>query len=128
MRKFLCCCSGGKVRSVAAKYILNDRHGLKGVLAVGLDKTDADTLAMLFDWADVILVVGEGGLVGKVPAGWQSKVRHLDVGEDTYHNYANGKLNEKLGCLLSPLVVSRDDRGVLVSEGAPPRDLHGTAT
>lgn len=93
----LCCCSGGKVRSVAAKYLLEDEFGYSRVLTCGLDKTHPDVLDMLIDWADYVIVVGEQRLMDKLmeiqPIG---QYIHINVGEDTYGHYGHPKLLEQV--------------------------------
>ena len=53
--KILCVCRSGYVRSVGTKRELNKR-GYDNVLSVGSYITPIDTLKMLCEWADVILL------------------------------------------------------------------------
>lgn len=79
--RILCVCDEGNNRSVhfghPLKYWGND------VLTLGLNKNEADTQAMLFEWADVILLTAATQLA-KVPWDCRPKVLLLDVGEDHY--------------------------------------------
>ncbi len=102
--RVLCCCSGGQVRSVGCRYLLCDAWGMQKVLACGLDKNDAETLEMLFRWADVILVVGEQRLADKIPAEHRAKMYHLDIGLDTYRNCFSRELHDKLAPKLQALL------------------------
>ena len=102
--KVLCCCAGGKVRSVSAKYVLEDRLGFRRVLSVGLEKLGPEDLEVLFAWADRVLVVGEEALVKKIPPQWGAKVLHVDVGPDVYFTYFNPALMARVGPELDRLV------------------------
>jgi predicted protein tyrosine phosphatase len=103
--RVLCCCSGGQVRSVAARKVLCDDFGLKAVLACGLEKNDPDTLRMLFNWADVVIVVGENHLFRLVPEEFLAKAVHLSIGGDRWGNCFDPNLNRLLKALLKSLVA-----------------------
>ena len=53
--KILCVCRVGRIRSVGTKRELNNR-GYNNVLSVGGLKVSVDTLNMLCEWADTILL------------------------------------------------------------------------
>jgi hypothetical protein len=53
--KILCVCRSGYYRSVQTKKSLNKR-GYNDVLSVGSDLVSRETLDMLCDWADIILL------------------------------------------------------------------------
>ena len=53
--KILCICRSGTYRSVETKYSLNKR-GYYNVLSVGGLIVSRETLKMLFEWADIILL------------------------------------------------------------------------
>lgn len=100
--KILCCCSGGKVRSIGAKFVLEDVYGFKNILTAGLDKTHPETLNMLFDWAEVILIVGETDLMNKIS---NPKAIHLDVGVDRFGCYNNADLYKLLRQMIRKLII-----------------------
>ncbi|MBN9520849.1 hypothetical protein J0H58_20400 [bacterium] len=102
--KYLCCCQGGKVRSVAAKYILNDELGQRAVLTVGLEKTDESTVNMLCEWAELVLVVATPEVALLVPAAHWDKVVLLDVGPDVYGRYNHPSLLKKVRPLVEAVV------------------------
>jgi predicted protein tyrosine phosphatase len=101
--KVLCCCAGGKVRSVAAKYVLEDEHQLPNVLVAGLEKNGPETLDMLFRWADHILVVGDTDLLERVPELFRSKRVFLGVGKDRWGHYDHADLLRVLRRLIAEL-------------------------
>jgi hypothetical protein len=74
------------------------------VLCCGLDKNARDVVELLCAWADVIFVAGEPELLARVPRSASSKVRHLNVGEDSYHTYSHPRLLSQLRVMLAPNV------------------------
>ncbi len=54
LRRALCVCDSGAVRSVTLQRMLTKRGWQ--ALAVGVDDHDKDTLRMLVDWADIVYV------------------------------------------------------------------------
>lgn len=101
--RILCCCSGGKVRSIAAKYLLEDYLDCTDVLAVGLNKAAPVTLEMLCSWSQHILVCGQKKLTKLVPADYRGKVIHLDIGADVWGTCYHPKLLRKLEPMLKGL-------------------------
>ena len=53
--KILCVCGKGNCRSVGTRICLNNR-GYANVIAIGTTNTSMNTLAMLWNWADLILL------------------------------------------------------------------------
>ena len=100
--KVVCICRGGQVRSVAARFILADRHGLRKVLACGWEKNDPETVAMLCEWADAVLVVGSASDWNLPTA--KDKTVLLDIGPDRWGHYGNGELVGVLTPLIERLV------------------------
>ncbi len=81
--KWMCVCQGGNVRSGALKNILNYNFG-QDALSVSAEKNSAETLAMLYDWADRVV-----WLTPDVKQWWPSrlslsKVALVDVGPDRF--------------------------------------------
>ena len=64
--RILCVCRSGLVRSVGTKRVLNKR-GYHDVLSVGGLIVSLNTLNMLCEWADIILLAKptHGKLIGK---------------------------------------------------------------
>lgn len=54
--KILTMCAGGQVRSVGLKYRLTYHHGHEA-LACGQDSNSPETIEMLCEWADYIVVM-----------------------------------------------------------------------
>jgi predicted protein tyrosine phosphatase len=100
--KIVCICRGGQVRSVAARHILADRYGFKKVLSCGWEKNDSDTVQMLCDWADYILIVGS-------TMHWRfstplPKTKLIDIGPDIWGSYNHPDLLAKLESKIKELL------------------------
>jgi hypothetical protein len=87
--KILCCCEGGNTRSVTLatllKYRFRDPSRSAGydVLTCSLGKNDSETLDMLFEWADRILVV-EPDMVKEIPEKHHVATRVIPLGRDIW--------------------------------------------
>ena len=92
--KFLCCCAWGQVRSVATRsYLLH--KGYTSTIACGLDINSPSVLKMLENWADFVLICGEGNLLVKAQRIFpQRQLVHINVGNDTYGHYDHPVLKE----------------------------------
>ena len=96
--KILCICHGGRVRSVALRYILTDHLGFTDTLAAGLTKNSPETISILCEWADTIFL-----LVDDKPdflEAHQDKIRYLDIGPDIWGSPNDIGLIQKLKQLL----------------------------
>jgi predicted protein tyrosine phosphatase len=82
--KFLCVCEGGNVRSVSLAFALKYPYGMEA-LACGWRSACQETLAMLCQWADRIIVM-QPNFAEKLPPGFEEKVRCVDVGPDRFGN------------------------------------------
>ena len=91
--KFLCLCRGGNVRSVCLAWHLKDRG--HEAISAGFDYLSADTLSMLFNWADKIVVM-QPEFSGLIPLELTHKVMICDVGEDRYGNPMNRELKDQV--------------------------------
>ena len=98
--KIVCCCGAGQVRSVATRKIFNDDFHFTNVLAAGMESNSMETLRMLFEWADHIIIIGEVGLYNKVPQEYRVKSTHFNIGQDIWIN----PFHLQLRALLMPLV------------------------
>ncbi len=98
--KVVTMCQGGHVRSVGLKYKLTYEYGHE-VLACGWESNTPETRAMLFNWADVIVIM-QSKFEQYIPAEFHNKpdgTRKLycyDVGEDNYHNPFHPSLQANL--------------------------------
>jgi len=81
-QRVLCVCQGGNCRSVHLAYLLKYRYGVDA-LAVGFEKNSQETLNLLCQWADAIIVV-EGKYRDNIADEWFEKVHVMDVGEDQW--------------------------------------------
>jgi hypothetical protein len=94
--KILCCCYGGNSRSVSLAMLLKINHGQRDVLAVGLGHTSEPTKRMLFDWADVVVVVGERELFELLPHDVYPKTVWVNIGPDRWCNPTHPDLTSRL--------------------------------
>ena len=91
--KILTVCHQGNCRSVATRWCLIKR-GYRNVISTGCMSTNPETLQMLCDWADKILVAKPKH--GKpLPDNAQDKIdKRFTIGEDLWHNPMNKKLQD----------------------------------
>lgn len=82
--KILTMCRGGHVRSVGAKFLLSYKYGHE-VLACGWESNSDETLEMLFDWADFIIVMKDE-FMQYVPKKYKGKTFCYHVGRDIFGN------------------------------------------
>jgi predicted protein tyrosine phosphatase len=82
MKKFLCVCEGGNVRSRALAYILHDLRGQEAI-SIGWRWASEETMSMLCDWADVIVIM-QPSMSEKIHQRFWSKLKCIDVGQDNY--------------------------------------------
>lgn len=80
--KILIMCAGGNVRSVGLKYLLKYQYGHEA-LACGQDANSAETIDMLCQWADYIIVVAEEYLKF-IPEQHSNKLFCYNIGEDRF--------------------------------------------
>lgn len=96
-------CQGGNSRSVACGYLLKYEYGIDAV-ACSYERNSAETLKMLFDWSDAIIVM-ETYMTQHIPDPYKDKMYILDVGEDRWCNSLHPDLLAKLRPMLQKLVV-----------------------
>ena len=78
----LCVCQRGNSRSVALAYIFKDVYG-QDALAMGISAASDDTKSMLYEWADIIILVDQK-YEDEIPAEYKKKLQIWDVGSDKY--------------------------------------------
>ena len=88
--KVLTVCHGGNVRSVALAYVLTKMVDADAI-ACGWSTNTPQTIAMLCDWADRIIVVQEH-YREKIPKKYRDKVSVYDVGRDRWLNSLDPQL------------------------------------
>ncbi len=81
-KKILCVCRGGVSRSNGMASLLKYGAG-HDAIAAGFEGNEPETLDMLFQWAEIIIVMREW-FKTKIPDRYHNKVRIIDVGEDVY--------------------------------------------
>ncbi len=93
-------CQGGHVRSVGLKYLLRYKYG-HDVIACGWEANTPETRAMLFSWADIIVIM-EKHFLEHIPQEFHNKEdgsRKLfcyDVGPDRFMNPFHPELQQML--------------------------------
>ena len=82
-RRFLCVCQGGNVRSAALKHILN--YGFQQeALSCSAEKNSPETLRLLCDWADYVVLMSPEMLRWWPEGLARDKLCLVDVGPDSY--------------------------------------------
>jgi hypothetical protein len=97
--KIVCMCRAGMVRSVAMKSILHRYLG-HDTLACGFETNSPEALALLFDWADAIVILSVPFL-DYVPVELLHKTHIFDVGDDVWGNPFAEELRVRLVELLN---------------------------
>jgi len=82
--KVLTICSAGTVRSVSLAHVLKSCYGVDAI-PTGHDLNSQETLDMLSDWADLIVVM-QPHFAADLPARNAKKVVIVDVGPDVWGN------------------------------------------
>lgn len=94
-KRILCICRGGASRSVGLRNVLTWANGHDGI-AAGFEGNTPETLEMLYNWAEIIIVAREW-FKTQIPEKWHYKLRFLELGEDIYfspHPELYNKCNE----------------------------------
>lgn len=80
--KILCVCEHGNNRSVNFAQRLKYKYKAD-TISIGLTTTSQETLAMLYKWADYI-IIPEKRLRQLMPDGFDEKIKYFEVGEDHF--------------------------------------------
>lgn len=90
--KILAVCNGGNCRSVTlASMIKQDDHSVEAI-PIGVRTSSQETIRLLADWADKIVVVADGPIINKFPKGYENKLIHIDIGKDKWVQAMHPKL------------------------------------
>ncbi len=82
--KILTICAAGNSRSVCLAWLLKQKYK-KEAIAIGMGNSSLDTIKMLCEWADtIILTTREGGHPYLKSPEVKDKVLFCDVGRDRY--------------------------------------------
>jgi hypothetical protein len=120
--RILTICERGINRSVHLAWLLKFRGRVGAVfkhevIPIGPPTLQPDTLTMLYDWADVIIITDKRLTV---PDEYQAKVKIYDVGPDTYKHHFNGQLLEKLyNYIQGDPAFNQEDVGISSMETKP---------
>ncbi len=93
--KILTLCDQGNNRSVQFAHLL--KYWNNDTLSAGLKTTSVETLTMLYEWADIIILTED---VQVIPDKYSEKALLLNVGPDTYPRPFNPMLHKKAKELL----------------------------
>ena len=103
--KVLTLCQWGLTRSVAIRHILILELGVDSI-AAGIEKNSRETLRMLGEWADVVIVAAEDLIdhekMEEIPPG---KIIPLNLGNDIWQNPRHDDLWRKAKGQLGPLMA-----------------------
>lgn len=83
------------MRSVALADVLKLHFEPTDVLTAGIDFNTSETLDMLYQWADTIVVMQQH-YRDKIPKKYRSKVLTCEVGPDTYGTPKNSSLIDRV--------------------------------
>jgi hypothetical protein len=87
--KILTLCQRGNNRSVILATLLKEEHGLKDVIPAGVDTLTPETLEMLCDWANhIILTTSEI----TIPDKYSGKFIYINVGPDRVGHTHNAEM------------------------------------
>lgn len=99
--KILCVCQMGNVRSVGTRRRLN-RRGYPNVIAIGAENTGQETLRMLCNWADIILIA-EPHQRELLPTGRKKVDMVFTIGPDVYGNPVKQSLQDIIKAQLNKI-------------------------
>lgn len=105
--KILCVCDQGNNRAVHFSSIL--KYEGHETIPIGLATTSAETLEMLFQWADLILCTDTTQVI---PPPYQTKYRLYNVGQDRYPRPFNRQLYLKVKKLLQQKPIQKGGKNV----------------
>lgn len=88
--KILALCAAGNVRSASLSATLRFSYN-KDALSAGLERNSTETLLMLMEWADRIVIMEEK-MRAQVPPRFNPKLLVCEVGPDSYGSPFNPKL------------------------------------
>ncbi len=95
VKKFLCVCSAGSVRSVSLATALKTHFG-QDAIAVGVHKNGQEVIKLLCDWADYIILMTPQFKKLLPKEIDESKIRIVDVGADVWGNPFDVNLHRPL--------------------------------
>lgn len=96
--KIVCVCQGGNSRSVACAYLLKYKYKTDA-LACGWQGNRRNTLDMLYEWADKIVLM-QHEFDCRIPEEFRRKVEFVDVGPDVWCNGLHPDLLQKCDTIL----------------------------
>ncbi len=91
-------CRGGNVRSVAAKFLLHVKYG-HDVLACGFEFNTPETVKMLCEWADYIVVMKDE-FCKEIPIEFKDKMVCYHVGPDRFGYAFHPELQQMIDTMI----------------------------
>lgn len=104
--KYLIVCDGGNVRSNALGFHLKWHHN-KEAIAIGRLYMSPETLEMMSNWADKIVLM-QPHMSESIPASYHEKVVVVDVGVDRFGINIHPELNTMVSQAAQWLVEQED--------------------
>ena len=92
--KILTLCMRGNSRSVALSYYLKEKLGHESI-AAGMTSSSRETRKMLYEWADLIILVIGDRCKHWIPEEYWHKLEVWNVGRDVYFRKFDNRLMEK---------------------------------
>ena len=93
--KILCVCQHGANRSVVLATLLKLEYGYPDSLSCGVDQNSKETLEMLINWADKVLIVDQYVLDRLTNLGlFKDKFLLINVGGDRWGQQHNSELQQ----------------------------------
>jgi len=98
-------CQGGTSRSVGMAFLLKYKYNIDAI-ACSWEKNSPETLKMLFEWADNILIM-ETNFEKYIPNEYKNKIVVTDVGKDVWFSVREDLVN-LCDKLLEPHKINND--------------------
>jgi predicted protein tyrosine phosphatase len=104
--KIVTICQGGNSRSVGCGYLLKYKYGCD-TLACGWEGNTPETLRMLCEWADFVIIMQEE-FRKYVPEEFHGKLQVVDVGPDIWCNSLHPDLLEVVDAKLQLMMQVKE--------------------
>ncbi len=101
--KILTVCNGGNCRSVTLASMIK-QEGVEAI-SIGVRTSTKETVKLLADWADKIIVVADGQVMKRFPNGYAYKLIYMDIGKDKWEQAMHPQLVNKIKQALQQTVL-----------------------
>ena len=100
--KILCVCRYGSVRSTAMAHVLKNQGN--EAIAAGYDTLSPETMRMLMDWADFILIA-EDFMIDNLPPVHNKPIVDVGIGPDVWGMDGIGQLVQEVKPLIEHALI-----------------------